>query len=779
MMKNRTDFIGGAVVDRLVQSVKTYKQIAWAAGVFFAGFLLSASYILNGLSPFGAAFTAVIWGDAWLFAALGSLIGYLFSLHQNFSMKYIGAVMIIICFKWMLNEHTSPQRRAWLSPLLAWLPLTATSLLVSYAYGFNGYSVTLSVAESLLACGAAYFFSRTMTALESGKTLSQMHRTELSSLIISLCIFTAAFTSLQIGIFSVGRVIAVVIVTVCAWAGQEALGAMAGVACGTAVTLALADSGFLLGGYSLGGLFAGMFAPLGRMFCCAAFLLTNAAVCLTMGQPKLLLAMVIESLAATAVFMLLPKNIISSLQTQTVHAHRHDADREVKTLLLSRLEDASFALSDIAKTTQAVSQSIDRIKSGTITDISSQTADKICRGCEKNTQCWQKGYNETMDCLNNMTRILRQTGSVSPQDFTQPLAERCIQKELLAGQIAISYQAMAAKQTACRKLSQIRSVVTDQFDGMAQLLNGIIGQMEAINVFDDKASKKVHSHLQRLKLNPLETAVYTDSANRLYIRVKLYSSKLAGMDKPELTKELSDMLQRELAPPVIQRRGETACILFSEKAALSIKAAYAQHNRGENKLCGDSYSIFYDKSGNVHMVLSDGMGSGSAAAVDSTMTVSLIRKLLCAGAKHDAALKLVNSALLVKSGEESLSTVDVASVDLFSGKTQFYKAGAAPTFIKKSNKTGYIESTSLPVGILTAAAFEKSALSLRDGDMVVMISDGAAASGCDWIKNTIDKFNGEDIQALCDEIVNTAQLKRADAHDDDITVMAVKLQKAS
>lgn len=55
------------------------------------------------------------------------------------------------------------------------------------------------------------------------------------------------------------------------------------------------------------------------------------------------------------------------------------------------------------------------------------------------------------------------------------------------------------------------------------------------------------------------------------------------------------------------------------------------------------------------------MGSGTAAAVDSNMTVSLIVKLIEAGVDYTAALKIVNSALLVKSGEESLSTVDIAA----------------------------------------------------------------------------------------------------------------------
>ena len=42
--------------------------------------------------------------------------------------------------------------------------------------------------------------------------------------------------------------------------------------------------------------------------------------------------------------------------------------------------------------------------------------------------------------------------------------------------------------------------------------------------------------------------------------------------------------------------------------------------------------------------------------------------------------------MLVKSGDESLSTLDVVSVDLFTGHTDFMKAGAALSFIRKNGE---------------------------------------------------------------------------------------------
>lgn len=89
-----------------------------------------------------------------------------------------------------------------------------------------------------------------------------------------------------------------------------------------------------------------------------------------------------------------------------------------------------------------------------------------------------------------------------------------------------------------------------------------------------------------------------------------------------------------------------------------------------------------------------------------------------------------------------------------------------------------VESTSLPVGILTAVEFEKSSIKLSDGDLVVMVSDGATACGSDWILSVLDHFAADgNLQALCDDIASTARLRRNDNHDDDITVCACRVRK--
>ena len=154
-------------------------------------------------------------------------------------------------------------------------------------------------------------------------------------------------------------------------------------------------------------------------------------------------------------------------------------------------------------------------------------------------------------------------------------------------------------------------------------------------------------------------------------------------------------------------------------------------------------------------------------------------RMLRSGFGYDCALKIVNSSMLFKSTDESLSTVDIAAIDLFTGECELLKAGAAPTLVRRSGKVGKAESNSLPPGILREVAFDKAKVSLKREDIVVMVSDGATTEGTEWISAMMADWTVGSAQQLADEIALAARRRRADGHSDDITVMAAILKQKS
>ncbi len=117
----------------------------------------------------------------------------------------------------------------------------------------------------------------------------------------------------------------------------------------------------------------------------------------------------------------------------------------------------------------------------------------------------------------------------------------------------------------------------------------------------------------------------------------------------------------------------------------------------------------------------------------------------------------------------------MVSVDLFTGHVDFMKAGAALSFIRKNGEMYRVETPSLPVGILPDVEFTRTEDELGADDVIVMISDGAVIDGVEWIERIIMRWGCDKMQELADMINDEATSRRQDSHDDDITVIAMRL----
>ena len=794
-MKNRTDLVNIGWKEQLFQQLRTYREGLQAVLWGVLGLVVGLGNMMLEVSPFGAALCAAVPQQHLIPAAIGSAAGSLVlsSLSQlggahTFTIKYAAAIILIAAVRKTFEK--SKGLGGWLderwirAPLLAFTGLLLPSMAVLFAAPFTPYSMVMAFAEATLAGACAYFLSRSISVFALGQGMFTLQRADLISVVLTGAVLIVSLSNVTLGGISLGRLIASVIVLICALIGGERWGAVAGIVCGTAVSAALFPRMQLLGIYALAGLIAGVFSGLGRFGCAGGYAMTFGALSVITATPPVL-PLLYETLITTVGLMLLPNRAVQALRVRVFRVPANGADKSVRRLMLDRLEDAAQALREIARTTQLVSQKLDQARAGSIEQVYDHAVDEVCRRCSLKMRCWQQEYGDSANAFNQLTAALRQKGSVSAEDFVYPLSARCSRKEQLCLEINSGYQQLTAKEGVSRKVSRVRSVVTDQFEGLAQLLGGLGEELGGISGSEEQTMARVMDYLEESRQRPQRADCYRDEQGRLFVQLDFAAHKEAGMDAAQITRELSrvcdcefDLPQRTLLQEE-EGKGPLVRLSFREQAMFQVEFASTQHICQGYRTCGDACQSFTDRRAVAHMILSDGMGSGTAAAVDSNMTVSLLTKLIDAGVNYSAALKIVNSALLVKSGDESLSTIDITAVDLYTGQASFFKAGAAPTFVRRGKRTGSVESTSLPAGILTSVEFEKSGIRLGSGDVVVMVSDGAVSSGTDWIRAAVEHFGEKDsLQALCEDIATTARLRRSDEHDDDITVMACRVSEA-
>ena len=81
---------------------------------------------------------------------------------------------------------------------------------------------------------------------------------------------------------------------------------------------------------------------------------------------------------------------------------------------------------------------------------------------------------------------------------------------------------------------------------------------------------------------------------------------------------------------------------------------------------------------------------------------------------------MINSALLLRRGEEAYATLDICHVNLFDGHAEFIKLGAVASFIWRRDRIISLRAVTLPAGILKQVEPEKNEMRLKDGDMILM-----------------------------------------------------------
>lgn len=123
-------------------------------------------------------------------------------------------------------------------------------------------------------------------------------------------------------------------------------------------------------------------------------------------------------------------------------------------------------------------------------------------------------------------------------------------------------------------------------------------------------------------------------------------------------------------------------------------------------------------------LISDGMGSGAAAARESATASRLLARLLRAGASLEQAAEAANALLLGRGGEDMFATADALTLDLATGEAEFMKLAACPTLILRDGAVLRVSGGRLPLGILEEARPRVRRGRLLAGDAVLMVSDG-------------------------------------------------------
>lgn len=764
------------------KTVVPWKQ--WSACAFFwgTGFLWARGELVQILHPMGMAYLSAYFGKGpmfWLMftAAAAGMAG------NGAAVKNIGVLLAAALIHLTLGRFAK-EREIWKKALLGAFSMALGGAFYAVGTGGLRFYFVVAAVESLLVLGLSAVLQKGLTAWGQ-MTKGPLSREE--SLAVFLILGGALAGTAHLGAPKAEEVLfpflTAFFLLTAAWKEGPGAGAASGVLLGFFLLLSGGGDLALFTVLSLGGMLAGSVRELGRIPAALAFLLTAALLRFYVEQGFFRPVWLLWMAAGAAVFIVIPRRLLERGGGFRQEENSRDRYQQMLAMTEEKLHGFAMAFQGLSK---LFSQK-EREEKKDVSSLVDTIAQRACKGCGMAEYCWQEEVYRTYGMTFGALSRCDSQGQIRMEDMPKWFLELCPRKEVFLGVLADTYGRYRHDLIWTERLQECRELVAQQLEAVGGILERLSGQAEPEAVFLEAETEELALACRKAGI-PFQEARVVREKKTGVLRAELLAG---GCDRQGLCRErLLPVVRNVLGRSMIQEK-EGVCrrekngfcrVVFAEEPAFHLTAASAFSSAGKEQPCGDASSCVVLENGLARMALSDGMGTGEKAAAESRTAVELLEQFAEAGFSGEMAVQMINSVLLLRGGEEAYATLDILSVDLYSGKSEFIKLGAAASYICRSGRVISVYTRSLPAGILRQVSIEKNDMLLKDGDMILMMTDGItdAMGGeqktAQWLQEVFLPRGFANPQDAADFILRAAEEACA-GEKDDMTVQAGRFWK--
>lgn len=352
--------------------------------------------------------------------------------------------------------------------------------------------------------------------------------------------------------------------------------------------------------------------------------------------------------------------------------------------------------------------------------------ERLCENCPNYARCWVSGDNRAVRFL---CQLISESIDWAAGDCAEPLfgedmppdvLRQCQRGRSIPARLGAPLEEFARKRRSELKRSQVNQLISAQFMQAQMLLQGLADAQAAPMKIRGRQAARARAALDRAGIGAGEVMALR-GARQMEIVAALQEGRWTRDLAASAAKELSRTFGRSYAPADGVGTPE---LRFVRRPRLQADASACCHSRQAGAPCGDSHMICELEGSRLLLMISDGMGSGEAAARESAQTLRLLSRFLAADVRRDLALETVNELMLARTDSDMFATVDMCVVDLLTGTAEFSKLSACRSLIIRNGEVLEIPGGRLPLGILEGVRPALSRAELRPGDVIVMATDG-------------------------------------------------------
>lgn len=409
----------------------------------------------------------------------------------------------------------------------------------------------------------------------------------------------------------------------------------------------------------------------------------------------------------------------------------------------------------------------------------------LCLMCEKCNICWNQKFDESYDQSKELVKRAAEQGELTIKEVPREFSRRCIRTEDFVREINRGVSIAKLKLAWNNRLEESREAVAGQFDEMARIVDEFSDKLYDSGKVVDMKKRKVYSIMRshRIRVKRLLLLERENRGVQLHMRAKCMGGRCITTKEAAIL--LSIVLECRLVPREDARNvigKDYADYVFCEDTNFQVLTGVARASKTRGELSGDNFSFLYPESGDLIMMLSDGMGTGREAYEESERVIELLEQFLEAGFREESAIKMINSALVLRPDQTIFSTMDLCVINLCTGTCELVKVGAATTFIKRDGMVETVSASTLPAGMLSRVDYEVKCKKLYDGDFVIMVSDGVLECAKQEDKDAYFKKVIEQLKNVSpQEIANAILTAGLELHEyqpvDDMTVLVCGIWK--
>lgn len=749
--------------------------------------LLGRVSLMGEVAPFGLAMFAALASAARQRAAAAGVWAVAGVLSAGF--YHAGIIYLIsMLLYWRLSDKlTRYEKKAQAIPLFIFGSVLLSGMALMPWQDSSLYGAMLVVFGAALCMVLAFIFQYAVPLLLNNEKIYQAGPENLICGIIMLTTAVAGLGSVTVYDYSVRNIAGALIAMTLAYSGGSGLGASVGVFTGLVVGLSDGDAAPAIAMYALAGMLGGLFRGLGKPAVLLGFILGSTIAVLYFGRPGELLLALVEVSTAGAAFMLVPAATMSRWrETCMEETGRAEFAQQTVHAAVDKLNHIADIFRDLSGAFGAGSAKEnadynEKIKERQLVQMLSAVGERVCGPCGRRSECWDRDFYQTYQAMLDML-ALAESGRLKAGTLPEPLRGVCTDRQALADLIIQVAESNKTHWYWQKKLAECRTVAIEQMKATGMIIGNLAQELnrgpqtdaEAAGLLSERAAV-LGCPLTGMRVIAERGKVTVEAQKTACDGTRECANTILPLTANLLQEKMT--LQAECGNKVRNKN----CMLRMELAErYYVETGMATAAKEPGGVSGDTCAVRPVSRGRTALILSDGMGSGAAAASGSGYAVNFLQQLLTAGFDVSTAVKTVNSMLLIKMPGDMFATVDMAVVDTFTGETEFLKVGSAPSYVKRVREVSTINPATPPMGILENVEIEPVKRVLAPGDIVVMVSDGVidAAKGADketWVANFLRRMSSEQPQDIAERVLRQAVEFSGGTAKDDMAVLVAKV----